>query len=64
MAPPTIQLQSTGRFTFREVVAMILVAFIVFFAVIVAAIMAPSAKAAAPKMMPVPSFPLLEGAAD
>ncbi len=43
---------------------MILIAFIVFFAVIVAAIMAPAAKAAAPKMVPVPSFPLLEGAAD
>ncbi len=38
---------------------MILVAFIVFFAVVIAAVMAPAAKAA-----PVSSFPLLEGAAD
>ncbi len=43
---------------------MILVAFIIFLAVIVAAIMAPASKESAPKAMPAPSFPLLEGAAD
>ncbi len=43
---------------------MILIAFIVFFAVIVAAVMAPASKIAAPKAVPVSSFPLLEGAAD
>lgn len=42
---------------------MILVAFIVFFAVIAAAVMAPSSKYE-PKAAPVTVFPLLEGAAD
>ena len=43
---------------------MILVAFIVFLAVIVAAVMAPSGKAKEHASAPASSFPLLEGAAD
>ena len=43
---------------------MILVAFIVFLAVIVAAVMAPTGKAKEHALAPVSSFPLLEGAAD
>jgi hypothetical protein len=43
---------------------MLVVAFIVFFAVIVAAVMAPSAKAEELAPAKAPSFPLLEGAAD
>lgn len=44
---------------------MILVAFIVFLAVIVAAVMAPTGKAKVQHApAPSPSFPLLEGAAD
>jgi len=45
---------------------MILVAFIVFLAVIAAAVWAPSGKAKehAPAPAPAPAFPLLEGAAD
>ena len=43
---------------------MILVAFIVFLAVIVAAVMAPTGKAKEHAPAPVSSFPLLEGAAD
>ncbi len=43
---------------------MILVAFIVFFAVIVAAVMAPSGQAKEQAPASVSSFPLLQGAAD
>jgi hypothetical protein len=43
---------------------MILVAFIVFFAVIAAAVMAPSGKAKEHAPSPAQSFPLLEGAGD
>ncbi len=43
---------------------MILVAFIVFLAVVVAAVMAPSSKHVAPNAIPASSFPLLESTAD
>ena len=43
---------------------MLLVAFIVFLAVIVAAVMAPTGNAKEHVPAPASSFPLLEGAAD
>ena len=43
---------------------MILVAFIVFFAVIAAAVWAPTGKAKEHAPVPARSYPLLEGAAD
>jgi hypothetical protein len=43
---------------------MLLVAFIVFLAVIVAAVMAPTGKVTEHAPAKAPSFPLLEGAAD